>query len=200
MKSSKPTNLLRDIEFIYEIGSLRHLPRTWRQFFQMDVANNAEHMFRVMWIALVIARHEGVGNEEKILKMALLHDIPESRTPDTNYLSKIYSSRDEEKALDHMMEDTVFAKEFKELFEEYEKRESIEAKIVKDADNLDVDFEISEMSVKGHNIKEVWQRGTVRKNFFTKTAGKIWDEVQNANPHSWHVTAHHRFTAEKDRK
>ena len=56
------------------------------------------------------------------------------------------------------------------------------------------------MTVKGHNIKEVWQRGTVRKNFFTKTAGQIWDEIQTANPHSWHVTAHNRFTAEKDRK
>ncbi len=193
-------NLLRDIEFIYEIGSLRHLPRTWRQFFQMDVANNAEHIFRVMWIALVIARHEGVRNEEKILKMALLHDIPESRTPDTNYLSKIYSTRDEEKALSHMLEDTVFTKEFNELFVEYERRESIEAKIVKDADNLDVDFEISEMSVKGHNIKDVWKRENVRKHFFTKTAEKIWDELQTSNPHSWHVTAHNLFTAEKDRK
>ncbi len=193
-------NLSRDIEFIYEIGSLRHLPRTWRQFFQMDVANNAEHMFRVMWIALTIARHEGVGNEEKILKMALLHDIPESRTPDTNYLSKIYSTRDEEKALEHMLDKTVFLKEFEELFKEYETRASIEAKIVKDADNLDVDFEISEMTAKGHQIKKVWQRGTVRKNFYTKTAGKMWDEIQTANPHKWHVSAHERFTAEKDRK
>lgn len=193
-------NLARDIEFLYEIGSLRHLPRTWRQFFQMDVANNAEHIFRVAWIALVIARHEGVTNEEKILKMALLHDIAESRTPDTNYLSKIYASRDEEKALRHMLEDTVIRKEFEELFKEYEKRECIEAKIVKDADNLDVDFELSEMTAKGHTLKKDWKRDAVRKNFFTKTAVTIWDEIQTANPNSWHVSAHSKYTAEKDRK
>lgn len=201
MKSSKPSaRLSRDIEFLYEIGSLRHLPRTWRQFFQMDVANNAEHMFRVAWIALVIARHEGVKNEEKIVKMALLHDIAESRTPDTNYISKIYASRDEEKALSHMLSDTVLKREFEELFKEYEERASIEAKIVKDADNLDVDFELSEMTAKGHTLKNVWKRAAVRKNLFTDTAKQIWDDLQTANPHSWHVTAHNTYTAEKDRK
>lgn len=193
-------NLSRDIEFIYEIGSLRFMQRTWRQFLQTEVANNAEHIFRVIWIALVIARHEGVKNEEKIVKMALLHDIAESRTPDTNYISKIYSSRDEKKALNHMLTDTVFAKEFEELFEEYEKRQTIEAKIVKDADNLDVDFELSEMESRGHTVRKTWKRENIRKTFFTKTAEMIWDEIQTANPLGWHATAHNRYTAEKDRK
>ena len=195
-------NLARDIEFIYEIGSLRFLQRTWRQFLQVEVANNAEHIFRVIWIALILARYEGVKNEEKIIKMALIHDIAESRTPDTNYVSKIYSTRDEHKALKHMLSDTVFAKELEELFEEYERRKTIEAKIVKDADNLDVDFELSEMSFRGHLIQrnKVWQRKNVRNQFFTKTAGRIWDEIQKANPVSWHATAHDRYTAEKDRK
>ena len=29
----------RDLEFLYEIGSLRYLQRGWRQHFGMDVAN-----------------------------------------------------------------------------------------------------------------------------------------------------------------
>ncbi|CAN5120539.1 hypothetical protein BH09PAT1_BH09PAT1_6360 [soil metagenome] len=200
--TNKSKNLSRDIEFIYEIGSLRFLQRTWRQFLQVEVANNAEHIFRVIWISLMLARHEGVKNEEKIIKMALLHDIAESRTPDTNYISKIYSNRDEEKALNHMLIDTVFAKEFEELFAEYEKRDTIEAKIVKDADNLDVDFELSEMALRGHAVKknDVWTRENVRKHFFTKTAEAVWDEIQTANHLSWHATAHDRYTSEKDRK
>lgn len=176
------------------------MQRTWIQFLQTQVANNADHIFRVMWISLVIARHEGVTSEEKILKMALLHDIPETRAPDTNYVSKIYSTRDEEKALNHMLEDTVFAKEFEELFKEYEARETIESKIVKDADNLDVDFELSELYAKGHAIKEAWQRTNVRKTFFTKTAEAMWDELQTSNPHKWHIDTHNNYTSDKDRK
>lgn len=197
---SKAKNLKRDIEFLYEIGTLRFMQRTWIQFLQIQVADNADHIFRVMWIALMLARYEGVKNDEKIIKMALLHDIPETRAPDTNYISKIYSTRDEEKALSHMLEDTVFAKEFEELFKEYEKRETIESKIVKDADNLDVDFELSEIYAKGHTIKKVWERKNVRRNFFTKTAEKIWDELQTAEPFSWHPKTHQKYIADKDRK
>ncbi|HVZ58468.1 MAG TPA: HD domain-containing protein [Patescibacteria group bacterium] len=196
------SELDRDIEFLYEIGSLRFMSRTWIQFLQTQVANNAEHIFRVIWIALVIARHEGAENEEKIIKMALLHDIAESRTPDTNYISKIYSTRDEPKALHHMISDTVLRKEFEDLFAEYERRDGIEAKIVKDADNLDVDFELSELRLRGHQIQKnlIWKRTNVRKKFYTKTAGKIWDEIQTADPVQWHATAHNLYTAEKDRK
>lgn len=198
----RKSKLLSDIHLLYELRSLRFVDRTWRQYLQVDVANNAEHIFSVIWIALAIARHEGVADEEKIIKMALIHDVAETRTPDTNYVSKIYSSRDEDKAIKHMLTDTVFAKEFEELFREYEERKTIEAKIVKDADNLDVDFELSEIVYRGHNIKKgkPWKRLNVRKNFFTKTAGYMWDEIQTANPTYWHQVAHEKFAAPKDRK
>jgi len=200
MKSSNSKNLKRDIEFLYEIGTLRFMQRTWIQFLQVQVADNADHIFRVMWIALTLARYEGVKNEEKIIKMALLHDIAETRAPDTNYISKIYSTRDEEKALQHMLEDTVFAKDFEELFKEYEERKTIESKIVKDADNLDVDFELSEIYAKGHTIKKIWQRDNVRKTFFTKTAEKMWDELRTSDPYNWHKDTHNKYISDKDRK
>src|SRR3989344_4541957 len=177
--------LTRDIEFLYEIGSLRHLPRSWRQFTRVDVANNSEHIFRVMWIALIIARREGVKDEEKIIKLALVHDIGETRVPDTNYLTKIYSSRDESLAMEHMLKDTSLAKDFHDLYKEYAARATIEAKIVKDADNLDVDFELSEMKAQGHTLKKYWPRTRVRNKLFSKTAKKIWDELQTTNPHEW---------------
>lgn len=185
-------SLKRDIEFLYEIGSLRFVERTWRQFFQQQVANDAEHMFRVAWIALVIARHENVKNEEKILKMALIHDIGESRTPDTNYLSKLYSSRDETTAISHMLEDTSLKEEMFDLYKEYEDRKSIEAKVVKDADYLDVDFEIQEHFYQGNQLRKLWPRTNVYENLFTKTAKKMWKQLYEMNPQAWHKNAHKR--------
>ncbi len=76
----KKTNESRDVEFFYEIGQLRLINRMWRRFFQSETSNVAEHTLRVIWIALAIAKKENVRDEEKIMKMALVHDIAESRT------------------------------------------------------------------------------------------------------------------------
>ncbi len=192
----------RDIEFLYEIGALRFVQRTWRQFFREDVANNSEHMFRVMWTALAISKAEKVKNEEKILKMALVHDIGESRCPDSNYLSKNYSTRDEDKALNDMLVSTEFEKEFVELFNEYHARKSIEAKIVKDADNLDVDFEIVEHAANGSTLIKNWKskRALVYKELFTSTAKKMWKEIYNSDPNAWHVKGHEKYYKLKKNK
>lgn len=186
----------RDVTFLYEIGSLRNVQRTWRQFFGSDVANNSEHIFRVMWVALIIARSEKVKNEEKVIKMALVHDIAESRVPDTNYLSKAYSTRNEDKALKDMLEDTSLQEDFLVLFHEYEKRESIEAKIVKDADNLDADFEIHEQGAMGNKIDKMWilRRKKVYDSLYTKTAKSMWKELYNTNPQQWHIDANEKVT------
>lgn len=69
----------RDIEFLYEIGCLRFIPRAWQQLLVPSGANLAEHILRVMWIAIVIAKYEK-ADIDKVIKMALVHDVSESRT------------------------------------------------------------------------------------------------------------------------
>lgn len=48
----------KDIDFLFEIGSLRSIARTWNEFLGKDVANVAEHTIRVAWIALTLAKYE----------------------------------------------------------------------------------------------------------------------------------------------
>ena len=48
----------RDVEFLFEVGCLRHVPRTWKQFLGVDFHNLAEHHFRVMWLSLILANKE----------------------------------------------------------------------------------------------------------------------------------------------
>jgi len=178
----------RDIELIYELGMLRHLPRQWNRFGGIPFANLADHHFRVSWIALIIAKHEG-GDTEKILKIALAHDIAESRTNDVDYLSRQYSERNEALALSDMLEGTALKEEISKLIEEYEKRESLESKIVKDADNLDVDFELNEQASNGVDIGQVWsdnRKNIVREKLYTNTAKKMFDQLREVHPHDWH--------------
>jgi len=178
----------RDLDFLYEIGSLRHVPRGWRQHLGFDIASDLEHTYRVTWLALMIARMEKAGDENKILKMALVHDVAETRVSDLSYVQKVYVTADEEKAADHIFKDTI-VKDFREILREYEVRESIEAKIVKDADNLDVDIELKELEEQGSQLPEKFgpQRKKLRdEKFYTESAKKLWDQVQTSDPSRWH--------------
>ena len=187
----------RDLEFLNEIGTLRFIKRSWIQFLRSDVASISEHMFRMAWIALVIAKHEKVKDTGKILKMVLVHDITESRTGDPHYVSRQYVKIDEQLAIDDMLEGTALKDEFKALWKEYEERKSIESKIVKDADNLDVDMELRDYAGRDKQLYTKWRptRTAVYKRLFTKTAKRLWKEIHTSNPHDWHINGRNRLVA-----
>ena len=188
----------RDVDFLYEIGCFRFIDRAWKQFFRGTLANNAEHTFRVAWIALILSRHEETADREKILKMALLHDLSESRTGDTHYISRLYTKQDVHQACVDIFHDTSLAEEMLVLQQEYEKRECLESKIVKDADTLDVDMEIAEQAALGQKLTETWteqRRQGVYPKFYTPAAKKLFDAIYATDPSHWHLTARNRFTA-----
>jgi len=139
----------RDIEFLFEIGSLNNLQRGWEQHFGMKCASIPEHTIRVIWLALIIARREGGADENKIIKMGLVHDISETRTADQSYVQKVYVEADEDKSAKDLFSNTNLEDFYEDALLEYEKRESLEAKIVKDADNLDIDMELKELEERG---------------------------------------------------
>lgn len=191
----------RDIEFLFEMGSIRLIDRMWRRFHQKDFANLAEHHFRMFWIAMIIAAQEGDVDTGKIAKMVLVHDIAESRTGDVDYLARQYVERNEELGIRDMLANTAIEKEFLALWQEYETRETIEAKIVKDADNLDVDFELAEIAERGSKLVDArWLKkresvGTTK--LYTKTAQKIWRELQSGtySIDDWHNNGRNRVNA-----
>lgn len=179
----------RDIEFLYEMANLRFIQRSWKRFSNADFANLAEHHLRVTWIALILAKHEGVTNTDMIMKMAIVHDIPESRTGDVDFLSRQYVVRNEEMGLYDMLEATVIEDEFKAIWHEYEKRECIEAKIVKDADNLDIDFELQEQISRGQEDIAIAHMPTreiaYKEKLYTDTAKKMWIAMKEVNPNDF---------------
>jgi putative hydrolase of HD superfamily len=181
----------RNLDFLFEIGSMRNIPRAWIQHLGVPCASNLEHMMRVVFLALLIARREGKGDESVIIKMALTHDLAETRTADLAYVHKVYSQTDDLRAARDLFAGTSFG-DFHDIHARYKKRDSIEAKIVKDADNLDIDLELKEFEEQGHKLPAKWRamRKFVRdKKLYTKTAKKLWDELQKANVAQWHMEA-----------
>ena len=190
--------LKRDIDFLYEVGCLRHVQRTWKQFLNPDFANLSEHILRVTWIALVIAQYEGVKDTGRLVKMAMVHDLAESRGVDVHYVSRQFADRHEEAALKDTLVGTALETEFLELANEYEERKSLTAQIVKDADNLDVDLELKEQTARGFLIEK--KLATMRQHvgktkLYTKTAQKMWTAIQKSDPHDWHWLSVNRFNS-----
>lgn len=183
-----------DISFLYEVGTLRYVPRMWRQFLNKDYANVAEHTFRVLWIALLLAKKEG-ANEEKVMKMALFHDLTETRIPDVQYMSRQYTTRHEEKAIRDTLKNTSFEQEFLSLFFEYQERKTIESQVVKDADVLDVTFEICEQYAQGTYVKEEYERlrEQARESIYTESARKLWTSALAEQPHKWHISGNNCY-------
>lgn len=185
-----------DINFLFEMGNIRYIDRFWRRFYNKDFANVAEHHFRVFWIAMILAaREEAAGHTVdmgKLAQLVMVHDITESRTGEVDYISRQYVERKEELAIDDMLEATSVETYFRAMWDEYEARESLEAKIAKDADNLDVDFELAEQAVRGDRLQAEWKDNrnhVAHTKLFTQAAKDIAEQLKTANPHDWHTTS-----------
>jgi putative hydrolase of HD superfamily len=186
----------RDVAFLYEVGSLRHVQRTWRQFGGVPYANVAEHTVRVAWIAMLIAVREG-GDVARVAQLALLHDLPEVRTGDVNYLSRLYTERHETLAMADMSRDTSLEDHVAGLWRELADGATLEARITKDADALDCDLELMESDAVGTSLRRALEptREQVAARLHTRTARLLFDQIYAADPHEWHLTARNRFTA-----
>lgn len=199
LMSNSTFSLMRDVDFLFEIGTLRYHLRTWNQFLNPNAQSLTEHTFRVAWIAMVIAKHEGITDISKVMKMALIHDIGESRSVDVNYLSRQYADRHEHQAANDTLDGTSLCEDFMSYWHEYEDRQSLEAKIVKDADILEVELELKELEAMGNTLREALsqsRQNVVEEKLFTESGKKMWHEIQNADPHNWHLAV--RMTEQVD--
>ena len=156
------------IEFLLELMRLKALPRTgWLLRGVRDVESIADHSFGVAFIAMMIAdRAIALGMKidvECVLRMALLHDLSEVRTGDLPSTIKPYfdaatlNAADEKAAQEILAPLGELGQKYLELRHEYESRESLESRIVKAADKLDLWLQVREYEKGGaNNLAEFW--------------------------------------------
>jgi putative hydrolases of HD superfamily len=133
----KKDDLGNIVNFLFEVGMLAKTPRSGFFFLGSGEQSVAEHVNRVIFIGYTLAMLDGTVSMEKVLKMCLLHDVAEARVSDLNYIHQKYVIRQENKAVKDITSTVPFGDDIQSLIDEYELRESKEAIIVKDADNLE---------------------------------------------------------------
>lgn len=182
-KNGALKNLNFITDFIFEMGTLRNMRRMHTQVISNSNDTVASHSFRTAIIGYLLADLENV-KKEKALKMALFHDIEESRTGDANFIHKFYIKADEKKARQEQLENIPGGKEIKFLLKELTEGKTKEAIVAKDADILDQLFlEKEALSEKPEDFAK-WHEFTARK-LKTKSAKKLAEALKNRNPMQW---------------
>lgn len=154
------------IELLTEVMRLKAVPRTgWLLRGVRDVESVADHSFGLAFIAMLLAdratAHGMEVNVERVLRMALLHDITEARTGDLPATIKRYFSSEALQTADKKIAEEILSeacKGYADIWHEYEQRSSIEARIVKAADKLDLLMQALEYEKGGaRNLSEFWE-------------------------------------------
>jgi len=98
---------------------LKRIQRTGWAFFGDGDESVAEHALRTAVIGYTLAKLRPGGDEARLVKMCLLHDLPETRIGDLNYVHKRYVKADEARAVNDLASTVPFGREYEGLIDEF---------------------------------------------------------------------------------
>jgi putative hydrolase of HD superfamily len=176
---------MRDIvNFLFEVGILKKIPRSGYQFLGTGSESIAEHSFRVAVIAYLLAKNEPKANTQNVVLMSLFHDFHEARTGDHNYVNKRYVTVNEDKAVRDLTRKLPFGQDIVSLIDEFNSSETLEAKLAQDADQLDFILELKRQQDLGNKSAAEWLRYSV-KRLITDFAKRLADEIVKVDSSDW---------------
>ncbi len=123
----------------------------------------AEHSWRLSLMAFLIAKECNLEiNMERVLSLAMLHDLAEAKTGDYDAVEQIKEGQKlidkkavlEDEALHKMTSDLSFGDWIYSLWREYEDQETVESKFVKALDKIEGFLHIAEVGVDNYILPE----------------------------------------------
>lgn len=172
------------IALLQQGNQLKRTARTgWVQRGVPQAENVAAHSYGVVFTALVLAQlvDEPV-DLGRLLAIAALHDLPESLTTDIptpawRYLPPGIKTDVERGAMREILDDIPFAGEWMDWWEELHAAETAVARLVHDADKLDMFLQahLYEAQTGNHQLQEFW---TCPHTFYFPQVQAIYDELR----------------------
>lgn len=165
------------LSVLLELQRLKRLDRTgWvLRGLPPGAESVAAHSYGVAMTAMLLADECAARgarvNVERVLRLALLHDLQETRTGDmprtvADYYGKDARRRAERAAFDDIMRGLASARSaelYSVLHEDYEERTSLEARLVKAADVIDLLTQALYFERAGaRGLSEFWESATRR--------------------------------------
>jgi putative hydrolases of HD superfamily len=171
----------------YELGILKRMRRAgWWHVGVRDPESVAEHTMRAAQLAALIAVEEG-ADPVRAAFLALWHDTQETRTGDLPHTVKGYLTKPEPRQItaDQTAGLPAGSRELvRAAVDEYETRETPEARCAADADKLEMLLQAVEYRDVGVRRVEGWI-DSARKSFTTETARRIAEAATTLSPLAW---------------
>lgn len=174
----------RITDFVYETSIHSKTPRSGLWFLGSGNQSVAEHLFHTAMIAYALCYLEPKADRHKAVFMALFHDIGEGRTSDHNYVHQRYGRLAEAEAVKDIAGSLPFGSEILQLFNEEQARETLEAKLVKDADQLEWISTLRGEEVKGNEKAHEWIV-IAYKRLKTPAGKRIGRLMMKIHPDAW---------------
>lgn len=170
--------------FLFEVGMLNKTPRSGYQFLGSGRESVAEHILRTIFVGYSLCKMDKSLDELRVLKMCLFHDLPEARTGDMNYVNKKYVEVDEKKAVRELTESLFFGSDIKAVIDEFNRKETKEALIALDADQIALILQLKEYGDLGNKYSEEWIK-YARRRLYTKEAKELAGKIIKTDSSNW---------------
>ncbi|MFE5592308.1 HD family hydrolase [Streptomyces sp. NPDC056549] len=145
--------------FISELGVLKRVARTgWWFTGNKTPESVAEHSFRVAAIGSILAMMEG-ADAGRVALMCTFHDSQETRVGDIPHIGRRYikAAENGEVTADQVVHAHLSVRAgVQAAVDEYEARETLEAKVARDADKLECLFQAVEYREQGYTLTQNW--------------------------------------------
>ena len=171
-------------DFLFEVGMLSKTPRSGYQFLGSGKESVAEHILRTIFVGYTLCKLDPALDEFRVLKMCTLHDLPEARTGDMNYVNKKYVAADEEKAVRELTEHLSFGNDIKEFIDEFNRKETKESLAVRDADQIAFILQLKEYGDLGNKYAEEWISYALQR-LSTETGKELAARIIQTDSSNW---------------
>ena len=171
----------RIVEFMLEACFLKQIPRSGYQFLGTGNESVAEHVYTTTLIAFIMSQIEPAVDARRLMAMCLLHDLPETRIGDLNYVQKHYLQVDEAKALADSVNGLPFKDEIVGLIDEFNAGRTREARLARDADQLALMFDLKALHDLGNPSPNTWMPH-VKERLTTDVGRQLADELLGQPP------------------
>ena len=176
------------LEAYFELQHLKHLYR--QGWLRVGIAPRqcesvAEHSYGVALLCLFLAdSHFPQADATKLVRMALLHDVGEARAGDItphDGVSREEKLRREREAVEHLFARLPQGDAYLALWEEYERGTSLEARLVRQVDRLEMGMQATIYEHQGAgDLSQFF--ASVRKALEAPELRALLDELETLRP------------------
>lgn len=169
------------VNIIYEAAVVKRLRRTGWQILGGHEEGVGEHSFMTAVIAYFLGKKKK-ANMEIILTMSIFHDFHEARTGEVDKLAKFYITRHEDRANKDIFE--LVDRDLLQTLEIYEEKESLESRVVYEANILAFLVELKLLTERGHMHTNEWFESNAKRLRLEESI-ELAEQIRTTDSQAW---------------